>query len=208
MLVHKGFKKQQRGDVGEIIFAMIAPACFDVHWGDVSIVGAHMSGGRGDGGKDVIINGRSKKIIVDFKAWSRGSVNVKDARSIGGALMAVDRDDYDEFLGIVATNRTFTNSAVNYVNDLNTNAPGAFKVQLWNGTKLRRKIKSAINNPSRSKGWNENAGQFVTHVLCYLACERKIRVRPRDEDEMERAQLTLLEKTDVESLGELFISPE
>ena len=103
VLLHTGFENnQQRGDVGEIIFAMIAPGCLRVDWEDVSIVGAHASGGQGDGGKDVIINGRNKKYIVDFKAWSKNKVSAKDARSIGGALMATGDDNYDEFVGIVA----------------------------------------------------------------------------------------------------------
>ena len=202
LLEHQDLHKQKRGDIGEIIFAMLAPAEFEVNWNDVAIVGAHANNGVGDGGKDIIIKSVKRRdseavVIVDFKAWrdERRKVCAKDARSIAGALAVgipgEKRGDIRE--GIVATNRTFTGPATQYktaYNDTNSKS----KVLLRDGTYLDDMIRRAIEDAEQ--GWKGNVGQFIEDVLCYLHHKRHIRYKPfADNPGLEERALVALSNT-------------
>lgn len=182
--------KNIRGDIGEIIFAMVAPAIFGVSWDKVKIVGAHSKRGRGDGGRDIIItdNKKSTTYVVDFKAWKEGTVSAKDARSIGGALTAI-RMNTNRGVGIVATNRHFSDEAEQYKSDYNTNAPQKFHqdkgstVELWDGKELKTQIALAINKDETDGGWDKTAIHFIADVLCYLDFKELIECEGAREDD-------------------------
>ena len=176
ILEHQDLHKQRRGDIGENIFAMLAPAEFEVPFAAVAIVGAHECGGVGDGGKDVIIrdarNSHGFRIhIVDVKAWRTGSVGARQVRSIGGALgvrIPGQTNKCKAKVAIVATNQDFSRPAEKYSNEFNANPDnGANKVLLWNEQKFKEMITGAATSDTEF-GWDNNVAQFIKDVLCYL----------------------------------------
>ena len=197
-----------RGNIGEVIFAMIATKIFNCSWSDVEIVGAHaareMRSGPGDEGRDIIIRVKPPR-IVDFKAWSTNGprIGAKDARSIGGALGAMEITD-EGGIGIVATNHDFTANAVRYRDDFNNYSGDLHSksVELWNGGKLKDKIKSAI------KKWPGQSSGFITDVLCYLDKKELIKLTyPDGETGKKESQRELAQRAGVTNLGSLFNPP-
>ena len=185
----------QRGDIGEHIFAMIAPAIFNVSWAQVSIVGAHEVLGQGDGGQDIRIEAPGTTIIVDFKAWAPNgpAVHAKDARSIGGALAAISTNKPTR-LGIVATNHGFTGAARRYATDYENNNVGTgLRVELWDNAKLRTQMSRAI------QACPGGPGGFISDVLCYLDFKRLI-----DYPTARSRAASLAQRAHVDSLRNLF----
>lgn len=184
-----------RGNIGEVIFAMIATKTFNCSWGDVEIVGAHatrkMRSGPGDDGRDIIIRGNPPR-IVDFKAWSKNGpkIGAKDARSIGGALGAI-YEARNGGIGIVATNHDFTENAKQYGKDFNECSKDSYnkEVELWDGKKLRKKIRDAID------AWEGGASGFIKDVLCYLDKKELIKLKyPRGRAQAKESEDSLARK--------------